>query len=89
MDKDLTLEQYVAAQLQRKIGDVAQDLHGLAEEVERMAADVDRIGGPGMDRYAYIAGRLVSRLHNALPNLALGQVIDHAAQADVARAKGE
>lgn len=89
MDKDPTLEQYTAAQLRRKIGDVARDLRGLATEVDRIAADVDRVGGPGMERYANLATRLVSRLHNTLPNLALSQVIDHAAQADVARAKGE
>lgn len=51
MDRDTTLEQYVASQLRRNVGDVARYLRDLADEVERMAADVT-LGGAVLPDYA-------------------------------------
>lgn len=91
-DSRVTVEQFVVKQrLRPGLGRIAADLRRLADEIEGMQGDLGRVGvGPsGRPTYGHVVARVQSRLHNTVAVLGLDGLTGDAAEADVARAKGE
>jgi hypothetical protein len=89
MATEPTVEAYIAKMVERKITDISTALHDLAREIERQTASVERVGTPGVPNYSTIARSIHQKVMSALPQLGVDVLIDHAATADIARAKGE
>lgn len=88
-ERPTTVEGLAARQLRRRVERVAADLERLAEEVRRATSGIDRIGNPGRRQYAQVASDVQHAVMNAMPNLGLDALTHDAADADIARAKGE
>lgn len=84
-----TVEAYNARNLRNAVDRVADRLERLARDVRRYGDDVERVGQPGRATYGQIPGNITHEIMTALMNLNLGSLSTHAAEADVARTKGE
>ncbi|MEV0214343.1 hypothetical protein [Micromonospora sp. NPDC050695] len=84
-----TVEAYAADELRRHVLRVADRLAELAVTVRRSALDLDRADDAARVRYAGVAHRVQHEVITAVMNLHMGSLITAAAEADVARAKGE
>jgi hypothetical protein len=83
-----TVEEMAAQHLARKIRAMADDLRRTAAQLDNIAVDAERPGGLP-NPYQFAAGRVTSEISNMLPNLGLSGLISYAADADVARVRGE
>ncbi len=61
------------------------DLHRLADDIERIAADFRRVGQPGVTSYASVAARIQRAVAWGLANASLDRLTSDAVQADTAR----
>ncbi|MFY1595530.1 hypothetical protein [Micromonospora sp. WMMD737] len=84
-----TAEEYAAQRMRQRIESIARDLIDLADTVRRQGPETMLVGGPGRESYGDIASRVQREVMNALPNLGLDALTGIAANADIARAKGE
>lgn len=83
------LEQFRAEQLQQAAKATADGLRRLADDVEREAGKVERVGQPGIATYGSVAEAVLHAVVWGIPNLKVAQLASHAADADIARANGE
>lgn len=85
-----TVEGFNARNAKRTALLIAQDLRVFADYVMRRASEFDSVGATRADQtYSSIASDIQQRLFNELSNAGFGRLIETAAQADIARAKGE
>lgn len=84
-----TVESHTAQQLGNRIQEIAADLRRLASEVADCAPDVHRVGDTDGGSYAAVAARAAGKVLVTVPNLMLSELVKLAAEADVARARGE
>jgi len=84
-----SLEQLHARQLREAAQSAAGQLRRLADEVEREAGKVERVGQPGIATYGAVAEAVLHAVLWGVPNLRVDHLASHAADADIARAKGE
>lgn len=84
-----TAEEYAAQRMRQRMASIAADLEALADTVRREGPETRLVGGPGRETYGGIAARVQREVMNALPNLGLDALATIAAQADIARARGE
>lgn len=86
---EMTDEQYAAKFMKTSIGNVAARLRKMADEVERLGQDVDRVGRPGFPNYGTVASNVVSEIRNGMANVHTENVVRDAADADIARAEAK
>jgi hypothetical protein len=84
-----TAEEFNARWLAQAIEKRASRLRDLADRLDRCAEDVSRIGNPGYATYAADAAEVQNEVAWGVANLHLEQLTTTAADADVARIKGE
>lgn len=84
-----TEEQLLASQAEKRIWEIGADLRRAATAVEAIAARFAQAPEVYDGSYTHEASRVVRTIDTMLPNLGLGPMVLLAAQADVARAKGE
>lgn len=84
-----TVEAYASMNLRRRIEQIAAELRKLADDVSVAGGYLDRVGEPGVSSYAYVAADVQNSVVGRLPNLSLDNLTMLAAEADVARARGE
>lgn len=80
-----TAEEIHADQLRKRVLKVAANLRHLADDVEREARGTDK----PQSSYAWVANNVTNEIMGALMNMQLGALSVDAAEADIARAKGE
>jgi hypothetical protein len=84
-----TVEQFEVQSLHRYFARAATMLRELAEEIERTERGLDRIGQPGYNSYSQIAADVQHAVATWHMNAHLEQIPLAAADADMARVKGE
>jgi hypothetical protein len=84
-----TVEAMCADMLRSRVDTVIARLADLAATVERRRDEIALTGGPGRQHYANVAADIVHDVNTTLMNLNLGGLVTAAADADVARTKGE
>lgn len=85
-----TVEGYAAQSLHRRVLSIADRLDDLAATVRRAADGIALTGtSPGHTQYAQVTQRVVHEVITTLANLQLGSLSTTAAEADIARTKGE
>jgi hypothetical protein len=84
-----TVEGFHAEQLRRDIERIVARLEQLAVEVQLATRGIDKMGKPGWGNYARVASNVHHTLAWGFANLNADSVITDAADADIARAKGE
>lgn len=80
-------EQYGAQFLEENVRAVAARLRRMAEEVDRCADSVARVGQPGAPTYGSVASDVHHALAWGFANLNTDQLIRRATDADIARAE--
>ncbi|WBB94141.1 hypothetical protein [Verrucosispora sp. WMMC514] len=83
------VEAMLADQLRRRVDTVIARLGDLTARVEHRRDDIALTGGPGRPLYANVAADIIHEINTTLMNLNLGGLVTAAADADVARTKGE
>jgi hypothetical protein len=72
----------------RRLAGTATDLRRLAERLDRLAQDFDRVGStPGYVRHSNVAGDAVHEVMTFLANANFESMTQYAAEADVAMAE--
>jgi len=83
------MEQKHRADARRYLARTANNLRALAEEMELVSTNLNRVGQPGRPTYSEVAGDALHAFASWHMNAHLEQITMAAADADIARAKGE
>jgi hypothetical protein len=75
--------------LEKVIDQLAMQLRSIADEVERTKSALDRVGKPSRPTYGSVVGDVQREILSRIGQLRFDLLIETAAEADVARAKGE
>lgn len=84
-----TVERMTTAMIQRRLTDITRRLRDMADEVERAQSRLNRVPAPGVPTYATVVSNVQHSVLWGLANLSIDGLTTLAAEADVAREKGE
>lgn len=87
--KKRTQESWSSDLMQKKILEMATQLRGIADAVERSASTLGRVGSIGRPNYGAVAIEVQQSLLHGMGQLRLDLVTMYATDSDIARAKGE
>lgn len=75
--------------MKRRLADMSVRLRDLADTMDQHAHRLDRVGSPGIPTYAGVVGNVMHALLWGVANLNADGLVGPAADADIARTKGE
>lgn len=85
--KPPSVEEYLAKEMKRQIHRSVTELRDLADRIERMSDDVDRIGSAGTTNAGVLVAHILSTFTNGLNNVPLDQIARAAGDLDSHRGR--
>ena len=80
---DQAKREFFAVQIDRQLGQIADEFRSLADSIDDRRKDVARIGQPGIPNAGHIAQTLYQKIASALANAPVSRLISTAADYDL------